>query len=191
MINILNKDSKSFNNKDYEKELKKYIREIPDFPKKGILFYDITTLLKDPIGFRMSIDGLYNLVIQKKEIKIDKVVAIESRGFIFASPLAMKLNSGLVVIRKPGKLPSETIKESYNLEYGQGILEIHKDAIVKGEKILLVDDLLATGGTITAAKNLIEKLGGKIEIILFLIELESLTGREKLKNYEVLSLIKY
>ncbi|MEM2138996.1 MAG: adenine phosphoribosyltransferase [Candidatus Woesearchaeota archaeon] len=169
-------------------ELKKYIREVPDFPKKGILFYDITTLLQDKDAFKFCIDSLYDLVKNKK---YDKVVAIESRGFIFASALALKLNAGFVILRKPGKLPYKTIQESYDLEYGKNVLEMHIDALKKNEKILLVDDLLATGGTISAAINLVEKSNAKVEDILFVIELEFLKGREKLKNYNVKSLIKY
>lgn len=168
--------------------LKKYIREVPDFPKKGILFYDITTLINSAQAFNYCIEQMYNIIRNKK---YDKVAAIESRGFIFAAPLALKLNAGLVIIRKPNKLPAEKISESYELEYGQGILEMHKDAILPNEKVLIVDDLLATGGTVSAAARLIEKLNGKIENILFVIELEFLKGREKLKKYNIQSLIKY
>lgn len=169
-------------------DIKSHIREVPDFPKPGILFYDITTMLKDADALKECIDQLFNLV---KDKKYDKVAAIESRGYIFAAPLALRLNTGLVMIRKPGKLPAETISESYSLEYGKNTLEIHKDAIKKGEKILLVDDLLATGGTMRAAANLVEKLGGKVETILFVIELTFLKGEEKFKNYDVKSLLKY
>ncbi len=168
--------------------LKSHIREVPNFPKQGILFYDITTMLKDKDAFNHCIEELYS---QVKGKKYDKVAAIESRGYIFAAPLALKLNAGLVLIRKPGKLPADTISESYSLEYGKNTLELHKDAIKKGEKILLVDDLLATGGTMNAAVNLVEKLGGKVETIQFVIELTFLKGLEKFKKYEVKSLLKY
>jgi adenine phosphoribosyltransferase len=169
-------------------DLKSKIREVPDFPKKGILFYDITTMVKDAQAFKQCIDQMYDLVKNKK---IDKVAAIESRGFIFAAPLALKLGCGFVIIRKPGKLPAETIKESYDLEYGSNTIEVHKDAIKKGEKVLLVDDLLATGGTMCAAVKLVEKLGGKVEQILFVIELTFLKGKEKLRKYNVSSLLEY
>lgn len=169
-------------------DLKKHIREIPDFPKKGILFYDITTLLKDADALKESIKQMYDLV---KDKKIDKVAAIESRGFIFAVPLAMKLDAGFAIIRKPDKLPHKKISETYDLEYGSNKIEMHKDAIEKGENVLIVDDLLATGGTATAAVNLIEKVGGNVSAALFLVELTFLKGRNKLKNYEVLSVLKY
>jgi adenine phosphoribosyltransferase len=168
-------------------DLKKKIREIQDFPKKGILFYDITTLLKDKDSFKDTIDQMYNLV---KDKKFDKVAGIESRGFIFAGPLALKLGCGVVLIRKPGKLPAETISESYSLEYGKNTIEMHKDAVSKGENVLLVDDLLATGGTMKAAVNMVEKLGGKVETILFLVELTFLNGRKNLKG-NVISVLKY
>lgn len=158
---------------------KKLIREVPDFPEKGILFYDITTLLKDPVGFQEVLNALYEKV---KDRKIDKVAAIESRGFIFGSYLAAKLNAGLVLIRKPGKLPADKISESYSLEYGKNTIEIHEDGVTKGDSVLLMDDLLATGGTLNAGVNLIERLGGHVDTILILIELEFLKGREKLKE---------
>ncbi len=169
-------------------DLKKHIREVKDFPKKGILFYDITTLLQNHESLQGSIDQLYDLV---KDKKIDKVTAIESRGFIFAVPLALKLGVGFAMIRKPGKLPYDKIEESYDLEYGSNTIEIHNDAIKQGENVLVVDDLLATGGTAKAACNLVEKLGGKVASMLFLVELTFLKGRDKLKNYPVLSLINY
>ncbi|MBN2367945.1 adenine phosphoribosyltransferase [Candidatus Woesearchaeota archaeon] len=168
--------------------LKSKIREVPDFPKKGILFYDITTLLKDPKGLKSTIDEMYNLVKGKK---IDKVVAIESRGFIFAVPLALKLGAGFVLVRKPGKLPAETISEAYTLEYGSNTLEMHKDAIEEGESVLIIDDLLATGGTMAAAINLVEKRGGEVKSVLCLVELTFLKGRDLLKGYDVQSLITY
>lgn len=169
-------------------ELKNHIRNIPDFPKKGIVFRDITTLLKDPAAYHSAINQIME---QFKDKNIDKVVGIESRGFILAAALAYNLGVGFVPIRKPKKLPAETIREEYQLEYGTDAIEIHKDAIIPGENILLHDDLLATGGTINAACNLIEKLGGKIAGISFLIELSFLNGRKMLSNYDVHSLISY
>ncbi len=169
-------------------DLKSTIRDVPDFPKKGIIFKDITTLLKNPEALSFAAEELYNLVKNKK---ITKVAGIESRGFILGGLLAEKLNAGFVPIRKPGKLPAETLSESYSLEYGTDSIEIHKDAIDPGDVVLLHDDLLATGGTMEAAIKLVEKLGGEVAQISFLIELKFLNGREKLKNYEVHSLIQY
>jgi adenine phosphoribosyltransferase len=169
-------------------ELKKLIRDVPDFPKKGIVFKDITTLLKDSTGLSEAAEKLYELAKNKM---ITKVAGIESRGFILGGLLADKLNAGFIPIRKPKKLPSETISESYSLEYGTDSIEIHKDAIVKGDKVLLHDDLLATGGTMEAACKLIEKLGGEVVQISFIIELDFLKGRDKLSKYEVHSLINY
>lgn len=169
-------------------ELKKYIRSIPDYPKKGIIFRDITTLLKEPEAVEKVID---TIVKYFKDSKVDKVVGIESRGFILGAILAYKLNAGFIPARKPGKLPSATLREEYKLEYGTDAIEIHKDAICEGENVLLHDDLLATGGTANAACKLIENLGGKIVGISFLIELSFLNGREKLKPYNVHSLIHY
>lgn len=169
-------------------DLKQYIRNVPDFPKKGIIFRDITTLLKDPIALKETIEQLYE---STKGLKIDKVVGIESRGFMFGAMLAEKLNVGFVPLRKPGKLPAETEKEFYDLEYGKDSIEIHKDAISKGEKVLVHDDLLATGGTAKAAINLIEKLGGEVVQVLFLVELSFLKGREKLQGHNVKSLVDY
>ncbi len=171
-----------------EKDLTKYIRSIKDFPKKGIMFRDITTLLKEPIAIKAALNQLYEF---SKELNISKVVGIESRGFIFGALLAEKLNAGFVPIRKPGKLPAEKESETYALEYGNDTIEIHKDAISLGERILLHDDLLATGGTAKAAANLIEKLGGEVIQTSFIIELSFLNGREKLKGYDVKSLIVY
>jgi adenine phosphoribosyltransferase len=169
-------------------DLKKYIRSIKDFPIKGIMFRDITTLLKDPVALN---ETLNQLTAQLDGVKVDKIVGIESRGFIFGSLLAQKLNVGFVPIRKPGKLPAETESETYELEYGTDSIEIHKDAINKEDKILLHDDLLATGGTAQAACNLVEKLGGKIVQFSFIIELTFLKGRDKLKKYDIRSLITY
>ncbi|GBD86375.1 adenine phosphoribosyltransferase [bacterium BMS3Abin03] len=169
-------------------ELKKYIRSIKDFPIKGIMFRDITTLLKEPAAIGKTLDELLSFC---DGIKIDKVVGIESRGFIFGGMLAQKLKVGFIPARKPGKLPAETASQIYQLEYGEDKIEIHKDAISKGDKVLLHDDLLATGGTAEAAAKLIEKLGGEVVLISFIIELTFLNGIEKLKGYQVKSLIKY
>ncbi|MGB9664652.1 MAG: adenine phosphoribosyltransferase [Ignavibacteria bacterium] len=169
-------------------DLKSYFRIVPDFPKKGINFIDITTLLKNSFGLNEALNQLYSKV---SNLKVDKVVAIESRGFIFGSLLAQKLNAGFVPVRKPGKLPAEKICESYSLEYGTDTLEIHKDAIEPGEKILIHDDLLATGGTVEAVCKMVEKLGGEIVGILFLVELSFLKGREKLSKYNVHSIVKF
>jgi len=169
-------------------ELKDLIRDIPNFPIEGIIFKDITTLLKDNSGYEVTLEKFYNL---SKNKGITKVIGIESRGFIFGGALAAKLNAGFVPIRKPGKLPAETLKEKYTLEYGTDTIEIHKDAINNNDVVLLHDDLLATGGTIEAACKLIEKMGARIAQISFLIELDFLNGREKIKNYDVQSLIHY
>ncbi len=169
-------------------DIKNLIRTVPDFPKKGIMFRDITTLLKDPVGFNYTLEELYKLA---KNNKITKVVGIESRGFILGAALAVKLGVGFIPIRKPGKLPAETISESYELEYGSDSIEIHKDALNSSDKILLHDDLLATGGTMLAACKLVEKLGATVEQISFIVELSFLKGREKLKGYAVYSLIDY
>jgi len=171
-----------------EEYFKQKIRNIPDFPQKGIIFRDITTLLKDGESLGKSADALYEF---SKDLNIDKVVGIESRGFIFGSVLAQKLGLGLVLVRKPGKLPAETISQSYTLEYGEDTLEIHKDAIQPGERILIHDDLLATGGTARAACDLIEKTGGIIIQISFIIELAFLGGKEKFKDYIVNALVSY
>jgi len=170
------------------KELKKLIRDVPDFPKKGIIFKDITTLIKDKNGFKRSIDLLKENI---KHLNFEKFVAIESRGYIFGAALAYLMNKGLVIVRKPGKLPAETIREEYSLEYGKNIIEIHKDAIDEGEKVIIIDDLLATGGTALATARLVERLGGKVAGMLFLIELDFLKGREKLKGYDIFSIIHY
>lgn len=168
--------------------LKDNVRVIENFPTEGISFKDITTLLKTPEGLRQSIDQLAE---KFKDLDVDIIVGPESRGFIFATPLAYKLNAGFVPVRKPGKLPAETIKYTYDLEYGSDSLEMHKDAIKEGQNVLIVDDLLATGGTMQAAASLVEKLGGNVVGMGFLIELEGLNGREKLKKYRTESLIKY
>ncbi len=169
-------------------DLKDLIRDVKDFPIEGIVFKDITTLLKNPEGFNETLNKLYNI---SKNKGITKVVGIESRGFIFGGALAAKLNAGFVPIRKPGKLPAETVSEEYELEYGTDKMEIHKDAIEQGDKVLLHDDLLATGGTMKAACNLVEKLGGEIVQISFVIDLTFLNGKDLLKGYEIHSLIEY
>lgn len=169
-------------------DIKKLIRDVPNFPIEGIVFKDITTLLKDPKGFSETLNQLFDL---SKNKGITKVIGIESRGFIFGGALADKLGAGFIPIRKPGKLPAETVTESYELEYGTDVIEIHKDAIGPGDKVLLHDDLLATGGTMEAACKLVEKLGAEIVQISFLIDLTFLNGKEKLKGYDVHSLIEY
>ncbi len=169
-------------------DLAKMIRNIPDFPVEGILFRDITTLLKDPDGFQEAIDALLDRYIDSD---IDLVAAIESRGFIFGAPLAYELAAGFVPIRKPDKLPAEKVSASYTLEYGTNTLEMHTDAIEPGQRVLLVDDLVATGGSAKAAAELIERLGGVVVGIVFLIELTDLQGVEKLEGYDVFSLIKF
>src|SRR6478672_8449256 len=169
-------------------ELKKLIREVPDFPKAGINFYDITTLLKHPEGLRKTVDAL---AAQYKGAQIDTVIGVEARGFIFAPALAYHLGAGFVPVRKPKKLPAECASISYDLEYGQDTLQIHKDAIGDGHRVLIADDLLATGGTARAVVDLVEQLGGKVEGLVFVVELEFLPGRDKLKGYDVRSLIKY
>jgi len=168
--------------------LKKLIREVPDFPKKGILFYDITTLLKDKVGFATLIDALSEHYLNEK---IDTVLAIEARGFIFGPALAYRLNAGFVPIRKPGKLPAETVRMTYDLEYGQDTLEIHKDAIKPGQRVIIVDDLLATGGTANACAQLAKSLGADIVGMGFVVELDFLNGREKFDETEVFSLLHY
>jgi adenine phosphoribosyltransferase len=169
-------------------QLKSLIREVPDFPKPGINFYDITTLLKDAKGFRQTVDALS---AQFEGEKIDTVIGIEARGFIFAPAVAYHLGTGFVPVRKPRKLPAECASISYDLEYGQDTLEIHKDAIGEGHNVLIADDLLATGGTAKAVVDLVEKLGGKVVGLAFVVELEFLPGRRKLEGYNVKSLLKY
>ena len=169
-------------------ELRDRIREIPDFPKPGILFYDITTLLKDGPAFREAID----LMLEPyKDEQIDIVVGMESRGFIFSAPMAYQLNAGLVPVRKLGKLPAETLTVEYALEYGSNTLEIHRDAIQAGQKVLVVDDLLATGGTVRGTVELIERLKGNVVGLAFLVELEFLKGRDRLDGRRVTSVVQY
>src|SRR5690349_23646740 len=165
-------------------DLKQLIREVPDFPKAGILFYDITTLLKDKTGFRAVIDGLRH---HYQDAEVDVVLGIEARGFIFAPALAYALGAGFIPVRKPKKLPSERVSVSYALEYGTDSLEIHKDAISSGHSVLIVDDLLATGGTAAAVTKLVEKVGGKVAGVGVVVELTFLNGRSKLAGYDVFS----
>ncbi|MGH7867852.1 MAG: adenine phosphoribosyltransferase [Candidatus Dormibacteraceae bacterium] len=169
-------------------ELKKLIREIPDFPKPGILFYDITTLLKDPIGLHRAVDALANHYVGRA---IDRVVGIEARGFIFAPMVAYRLNAGFVPVRKAKKLPAPVEKASYNLEYGTDALEVHRDAIARGQQVLIIDDLLATGGTASAVAGMVERLGGTVAGLGFLIELDFLKGRERLPGYDVHTVLRY
>jgi len=169
-------------------DLAKMIRSIPDFPVEGILFRDITTLIKDPDAFQEAIDALIDHYVDRE---IDLIVAIEARGFVFGAPMAYEMGAGFVMVRKPGKLPAETIAANYTLEYGTNTLEMHKDSIMPGQKVLLVDDLIATGGSSKATAELIESLGGEIVGIAFLIELTDLNGVDKLEGYEIFSLIRY
>jgi adenine phosphoribosyltransferase len=169
-------------------DLRAKIREIPDFPKPGILFYDITTLLKEPQAFHEAID----LMLEPyRDERIDQVVGMESRGFIFSAPMAYQLNAGLVPVRKLGKLPAETVTVEYALEYGSNTLEIHRDAIQSGQRVLIVDDLLATGGTVGGTIELVERLQGEVVGLAFLVELDFLKGRDRLKGRRVTSVITY
>lgn len=169
-------------------DLKSKIRVIEDFPVEGISFKDITTLIKDKEAFKYTVD---KFIDNLKDKNVDYIVGPEARGFLFGTAVAYGLDAGFIPVRKPGKLPSETISEEYDLEYGSNKLEMHKDAIEKGVNVAIIDDLLATGGTITSVVNMIEKLGGNVVGIEFLVELESLNGREDLKEYDVNSLVKY
>lgn len=169
-------------------DLKKHIRGVPDFPKPGILFYDITTLLRDSGGLTATIDQISAPFDGKG---IDLVIGVESRGFILGAPVADRLGAGFIPIRKPGKLPSETITEHYDLEYGQDALQIHADAVERGQRVLIVDDVLATGGTAAASVELVKSLGGDLYALAFLIELQSLNGRKKLAGREIHSVLQY
>lgn len=179
---------RTFMKKDQLTEISDAIRDVPDFPREGIIFKDITTLLNDATLFAQSVDLMQDLI---KDRSFDAIAAIESRGFIFASILAYKMGLNFVPIRKPGKLPAETISEEYALEYGTDRVEMHADALKTDQKVLLIDDLLATGGTAQASCRLIERLGARVETILFLVELSFLNGRDLLQGYNVLSLISY
>ncbi|MEG6585594.1 adenine phosphoribosyltransferase [Dendrosporobacter sp. 1207_IL3150] len=169
-------------------DFKEKIRVIPDFPEKGIRFKDITTLLKDGIAFQHAIE---EIAMPFKDVKVDLVVGPEARGFVVGAPVAYALKAGFIPIRKPGKLPGDTINYQYSLEYGKDILEIHKDAILPGQRVLIADDLLATGGTTKAAVHMVEQLGGIVVGLAFMIELSYLEGRRSLDKYNIFSLIKY
>lgn len=174
--------------KTMSKKIEDYVRSIPDFPRKGIIFRDITTVLQDKDGFQLAIDKMQQ---ELEGVTFDKVLGAESRGFIFGAPLAYNLKKAFIPVRKKGKLPCETVSMEYELEYGTATLELHKDAIQPGDKVVIVDDLIATGGTIEAITKLVEMLGDEVVKIVFLLELEGLNGREKLQDYEVASVIKY
>jgi adenine phosphoribosyltransferase len=168
--------------------LKNLIRDVPDFPKKGIVFKDITTLTKDAAGFRATVDAIAERYLGAD---VDLVLGIESRGFIFGAAVAYKMGVGFVPARKPGKLPGETVRAEYDLEYGKDCIEVHRDAIGKGQRVLIVDDLLATGGTAAAAAKLVEQLGGEVVAVTFVIDLSFLKGRDKLTGYDVHCLVEY
>ncbi len=170
------------------KKIEDYVRCIPDFPEKGIIFRDITTVLNDAEGFPLAIDSMLEML---RDIDIDVIAGAESRGFILGAPLAYALKKPFVLIRKKGKLPCETISQEYDLEYGKAVIEIHKDAIKKGQKVVIVDDLIATGGTLEASIKLVERLGGEVVRVVCLLELKGLNGREKLKGYDVKTVIAY
>lgn len=170
------------------KKVEEYVKSIPDFPEKGIIFRDVTSVLQDPEGLHLAIDEMQKLL---DGVEFDLIAGTESRGFMFGMPIAYNLNKAFIPVRKKGKLPRETVSAEYELEYGKAAIEIHKDAIKPGEKVVLVDDLIATGGTIEAAVKLVEELGGEVVKIIFLMELEGLNGREKLKDYDVESVIHY
>lgn len=169
-------------------DLKSYVREVPDFPKVGISFKDITTLLNNPEAFRACIEMLAD---RYRDKELTKIVGVESRGFIFAAPLAYELNCGLVPVRKAGKLPAECIKQTYELEYGTDVVEMHRDAIAPGENVLVVDDVIATGGTLAAACRLVEELGGNVVEAVAVLELEFLDGRQKLDNRSFFSMVQF
>lgn len=170
------------------KKIEDYIRTIPDYPEPGIMFRDITTVVQDPEGLKLSIDSLQKDI---EGIDFDVIVGAESRGFVFGMPLAYNLGKGFVMVRKKGKLPADTIEETYDLEYGKATIEIHKDAIKPGQRVVIIDDLMATGGTVEAVVKLVERLGGKVVHISFLLELAGLKGRERLRDYEISSVVAY
>ena len=170
------------------KKLEDYVVTIPDFPEPGIMFRDITSVIQDPAGLKLAVDGLTDLV---KDLDFDLVIGPESRGFIFGVPVAYLLGKGFIPVRKKGKLPRETVSQKYDLEYGQAEVEIHKDAVKSGQRVVIVDDLIATGGSAEAAAKLVEKLGGQVVRMVFVMELAGLEGRKKLEGYDVESLIVY
>ncbi len=170
------------------KDIKTFVRTIPDFPKPGIQFRDVTTIVENPEGMRTAVDGIVDML---KDLDFDLILGSESRGFLFGAPVAYAMNKGFVMVRKKGKLPRETICEDYCLEYGTATLEMHKDSVKKGQKVVIVDDLIATGGTTEAIIKMVERLGGRVVRICFVIELAGLNGREKLKGYDVRSLAVY
>ncbi|MGN0161503.1 MAG: adenine phosphoribosyltransferase [Lachnospiraceae bacterium] len=170
------------------KKMEDYVRSIPDFPEEGIIFRDVTSVLQDPDGLHLAIEKMEEFV---KDVDFDAVVGLESRGFIFGMPIAYNLHKPFIPVRKKGKLPCETIEVSYDLEYGSATIEMHKDAIKPGDKVVIVDDLIATGGTVEASIKLVEQLGGEVVKIIFLMELAGLNGREKLSGYDVESVIIY
>ena len=170
------------------KSLEDYVTSIPDFPKPGILFRDVTTIIQDKDGFKLAIDGLSDLL---KDVDYDLIAGSESRGFVFGAPVAYKDGKGLVLFRKKGKLPRDVISQEYDLEYGKATLEVHKDAIKAGDRVVIVDDLIATGGTTEAMVKMVERLGGKVVKSVFVMELKGLKGRERLAGYDVDSLIQY
>lgn len=170
------------------KKMEDYVRSIPDFPEKGIIFRDVTSVLQDADGLHMAIDKMQEFL---KDVDFDAVVGLESRGFIFGMPIAYNLHKPFIPVRKKGKLPCETVEVSYDLEYGSAIIEMHKDAIKPGDKVVIVDDLIATGGTVEASIKLVEQLGGKVVKVIFLMELAGLNGRRKLSAYDVDSVIVY
>ena len=170
------------------KKIEEYIRSIPDFPEPGIIFRDVTSILQDADGLKLAIDSMQDCL---KDVDVDVIVGTESRGFIFGMPIAYNLHKSFVPVRKKGKLPCETVSASYDLEYGKAEIEIHKDAIKPGDKVLITDDLLATGGTIAATIKLVEALGGEVVGLAFLIELDALHGRDRLEGYDILALMNY
>lgn len=169
-------------------DVKDYIRTIPDFPAKGVMFRDITTVLQDADGFRLAIDELQKLL---SDTDFDVLVGIESRGFMFGAPIAYNLHKPFIPVRKKGKLPFDTVEQEYSLEYGSAVIEMHSDAVKPGQRAVIIDDLIATGGTVAAAAKLVEKLGGTVEKAIFLIELPELRGRERLKDYKVGSVLSF
>lgn len=170
------------------KKLEEYVRSIPDFPEEGIIFRDVTSVLQDKESLKMAIDEIQK---ELEGVDFDLVLGPESRGFIFGVPIAYNLNKGFIPVRKKGKLPCETVEMEYDLEYGTAVIEMHKDAIKPGQKVVIIDDLIATGGTIEAITKLVESLGGEVVKIVFLMELEGLKGRDKLKNFDIASVIRY